>query len=199
MLSMLTIVLPLFALIFAGWIARRTGVLGPQAATELNRFVVYLALPALLFDIVAHADWADIWKPGFIAAFGLSCVVVFGFTLVVRWRGSHHLADAAIDGLNAGYANTGFMGIPLVLLVLGHDALPPAVIATIFTACVLFAAAIVLIEIGFQGQGRAHQIVWKVLKSLLRNPLIVSPILGALIPITGLTMPAPGETFFKLL
>ena len=71
MFSTLLIVLPIFALILAGWVTRKIGVLGAAATTELNRFVVYLALPALLFDIVAHAHWADIWQPGFIAAFGL--------------------------------------------------------------------------------------------------------------------------------
>jgi predicted permease len=55
------IVLPIFALIGAGWIARRSGVLGPHATGEINRFVVWLALPALLFDIVAKARWSD-WR-----------------------------------------------------------------------------------------------------------------------------------------
>jgi len=199
MLSALTVVFPVFALIFVGWLVRRWGILGAQATTEMNRFVVYLALPALLFDIVAHARWVDIWKPGFIAAFGVSCFVVFGITLLVRWRGSHHLADAAIDGLNAGYANTGFMGIPLVLLVLGQEAMPSALIVTIFTACILFGVAIVAIEIGLQTEGKAHQVIWKVVVSLSRNPLIIAPILGALIPLSGLTIPMPGETFLKLL
>lgn len=199
MFSALTVVFPVFALIFAGWLVRRCGILGAQATTEMNRFVVYLALPALLFDIVAHADWADIWKPGFITTFGLSCAVVFAVTLAVRWRGSHHLADAAIDGLNAGYANVGFMGIPLALLVLGQEAMPSVLIAIIFTTCVLFAFAIVLIEIGLQADGSIFQIIWKVMLSLLRNPLIVSPILGALVPLCGLSIPASGETFLKLL
>lgn len=199
MFSALTVVFPVFALIFAGWLVRRCGILGAQATTEMNRFVVYLALPALLFDIVAHADWADIWKPGFIITFGLSCAVVFAVTLAVRWRGSHHLADAAIDGLNAGYANVGFMGIPLALLVLGQEAMPSVLIAIIFTTCVLFAFAIVLIEIALQADGSLFQIVWKVVLSLLRNPLIVSPILGALVPLCGLSIPASGETFLKLL
>ncbi len=61
MLSTLLIVLPIFALVFAGWLTRRIGVLGPNATTELNRFVVYLALPALLFDITSHAHWSDLW------------------------------------------------------------------------------------------------------------------------------------------
>src|ERR1700760_1451651 len=101
MFSTLMIVLPIFALIFAGWLARRIGVLGPHATTELNRFVVYLALPALLFDIVAHARWVDLWQPGFIASFGLSVAVIFVITVALRLRRPRHLADAAIDGLNA--------------------------------------------------------------------------------------------------
>jgi malonate transporter and related proteins len=106
MLSTLTVVLPIFALIFAGWLARRIGVLGEHATTELNRFVVYLALPALLFDIIAKARWSDIWQPAFIATFGLGVAVVFVITLMIRLNRPRHLADAAIDALNASYANT---------------------------------------------------------------------------------------------
>ncbi len=47
-------------------------------------------------------------------------------------------AQACIEGLDAGYSNVGFMGIPLCLLVIGPASLPAAVIATLFTACVLF-------------------------------------------------------------
>src|SRR5262245_31604856 len=103
MLSVLTTVLPIFALIFAGWGARRIGVLGPHATGELNRFVVYLALPALLFEIIATARWAEIWRPGFVAAFGLGAAAVFAATVLARlWR-ARPLADAAVDGLNAAY------------------------------------------------------------------------------------------------
>ena len=199
MLATLTVVLPIFALIFAGWLARRIGVLGPNATTELNRFVVYLALPALLFDIVAHARWADVWQPGFIAAFGLSGGLIFGLTVALRLRRPRHLADAAIDGLNAGYANTGFIGFPLVLVALGRDALAPTLIATIITVCILFAVAIVLIEIGLQTETRRTHLVAKVGRSLLRNPLLVAPALGALVPLLGLEIPDPAETFLKLL
>jgi predicted permease len=182
MLSTLVVVLPIFALIFAGWLAGRIGVLGPHATTELNRFVVFLALPALLLDIVAHAKWADVWQPGFVATFGLGAALVFGLTLAVRLRRPRHLADAAIDGLNAGYANTGFVGFPLALVALGRESLAPTLIATIITVCILFGVAIVLIE-----------------TSLLRNPLLVAPVLGALIPIAGLGVPDPAESFLKLL
>ncbi len=199
MLSTLSVVLPIFALIFAGWVTRRIGVLGPQATSELNRFVIYLALPALLFDIIAHASWVDLWQPGFVAAFGLGTALVFCMTIALRLRRPRHLADAAIDGLNAGYANTGFVGFPLALVALGRDALAPTLIATILTACVLFAAAIVLIETGLQTEKRPAHLALKVGSSLVRNPLLMAPVLGALVPLTGQTVPAPAESFLKLL
>ena len=55
MISNLLVVAPIFSLILVGWIARRKGALGPAATREVNRLVVYLALPALLFDIMAGA------------------------------------------------------------------------------------------------------------------------------------------------
>lgn len=199
MLSTLLIVLPIFALVLAGWIARRTGVLGPNATTELNRFVVYLALPALLFDITSHAHWSDLWQPGFIAVFGISTLLVFVVTVAVRARGPRHLADAAIDGLNAGYANTAYMGFPITLAVLGHQALAPTTIASIITVCVMFGIAIVLIEIGLQSEARTLHLAMKVGRSLCRNPLLVAPALGALFPIAGVEFPAPAESFLKML
>lgn len=135
----LPIILPIFALIFAGWFARRIGTLGDQAASELNRFVVYLALPVLLFDIVAHASWSEIWNPAFIAVFGLGAASVFIVVVVTSYCSTRSLLDGALDGLNAAYANTRFVGFPLVLAVLGRSALVPTLIATVLTVCVLFA------------------------------------------------------------
>ncbi len=180
MLSPLAVILPIFALIFAGWLARRTGVLGLHTTTELNRFVVYLALPALLFDIVAHVRWDDIWQLAFIGAFGLSALAVFALTIILRLRRSRHLADATLDGLNAGYANTGFIGLPLAAIVLGEQALAPTLIATILTVCVLFAIGIVLIEIGLQAEKRSWRLVVKAGRQLLRNPLVIAPFAGPL-------------------
>lgn len=194
-LSTLLIVLPIFALVLAGWLARRIGVLGPNATTELNRFVVYLALPALLFDITSHAHWSDLWQPGFIAVFGISTLLIFVVTVAARLRGPRHLADAAIDGLNAGYANTAYMGFPITLAVLGHQALAPTTIASIITVCVVFGIAIILIEVGLQSEARALHLFKKVGKSLACNPLLVAPALGALFPITGFEVPAKLKRF----
>ncbi|MCW1884220.1 AEC family transporter [Luteolibacter flavescens] len=199
MISTLLIVLPVFGLILTGWLVRRMGVLGPQAASELNRFVVYLALPALLFDIVARARPAEIWQPGFIVSFGLGCVLVFAATLWIRWRSERHLADAAIDALGSSYANTGYIGFPLALAVFGPAALAPTLIASMITVCAIFAVAIVLIEIGIQGERRPGPLLWKTGKSLAKNPLLVAPLLGAIFPLTGAQLPESAGSYLKLL
>jgi predicted permease len=199
MLTTFFIVFPIFALIFLGFGARRAGVLGPHATTELNRFVVYLALPALLFDIMAHTGWARLDQPAFAAVFALSCFIVFALTVLLRLNGSRHLADVSIDGLNAGYGNTGFIGFPLSLIIFGRGSLGLTTIAAIITVCVLFAVAIVLIEIGLQTEARPAHLMLKVGRSLIRNPLLVAPVLGAVWATTGLRVPVSAETFLRLL
>lgn len=199
MLTNLLIVLPIFSLILAGWIARKSGALGPNATREVNRLVVYLALPALLFDIMANAKTEQIWQPGFILAFSAGCAVIFAGTLLWRMAKGRHLADAAIDALNASYANTGFVGFPLVLSLVGDSGMAPTLIATILTVCVLFAVAIILIEVGLQSETRRRDIVFKTFASLCKNPLLVAPVLGAIFMLSGWALPQPVHTFMKLL
>lgn len=199
MISHLFVVAPIFSLILAGWIARRTGWLGPAATREVNRLVVYLALPALLFDIMAGAELSEIWQPRFMLAFGAGCAAVFCFTLALRMGQGRGLADAAIDGLNASYANTGFMGFPLVLAVVGETGMGPTLVATILTVSVLFAVAIVLIECGAQAGARPHLVALRTAKSLVKNPLLIAPALGAVALAAGFHPPAPMERFLDLL
>jgi predicted permease len=199
MLSTLEILLPVFGLIFAGFACRRRGVLGPNAASELNRFVVWLALPALLFDTMAHATWLQLYQPAFVATFSIACVSVFALILAMRLMSGRHLADASVDAIAASYPNTGYIGFPLGMIAFGSASLTPTTIATILVACVLFALAIVLIEIGLQTERTPHKLGLKVLRSLARNPLIASPIAGVLFASIHVPLPASAETFLKLL
>ncbi|KMZ13009.1 Transporter [Candidatus Burkholderia humilis] len=198
-MPLFTIILPIFSLIFVGYACRRFNKLGPAAASELNRFVVFLALPALLFDIMAKTPWHTLDQPAFIAAFGIGSAAVFFATLVVRLMQSRHLADASIDGLNAAYPNTGFGALPLCLLAFGKESIAPAVIATILTVCVLFAVAIVLIEFGLQTEKHIGATLSRVGLSLVKNPLLIAPVAGALVSGSGVKVPEGGEALLKLL
>lgn len=199
MLSILSLVIPVFALIGSGYLARRVGVIGPQAVSELNRVVVYLALPALLFDIMAHAQPSELAQWGFILAFGLACGVVFYGTLAVGLIAGRPLASASLDGLIGSYANTAYMGFPVLLMLFGNDSLVPVTIASILTVCVLFASAIVLIEVGSHRQVHPGALALKVIGSLSRNPLLIAPVAGVLYGATGIGVPVEAKAFLKLL
>jgi malonate transporter and related proteins len=182
MLIMLTspsVVFPVFAVIVAGFACGRLGLLGPTASSELNRFVVYLGLPALLFQVMAEANWPVLWQPGFMASFAIGIAVIFGGTLIYQVASGRHLTDASIDALNAGYANVGYIGFPLCELIFGRQSLALVTIATIMTVSVLFAVAIIFVEIGLQAERRPHRLLLKIGKALIRNPLLVAPLLGA--------------------
>jgi predicted permease len=199
MTSTVTVVLPIFALVLAGFLCRRLGVLGPGATSELNRFVVYLALPAVLLEVMSHATWSQLYQPGFVATFGVSCACVYALTVVARRRAGRPLVDASIDGLNAAYANAGFIGLPLCLAAFGRESLPAATIAMILTVCVLFAVAIILIETGLQSEVRPAHVAIAVGRSLIRNPLLLAPLLGIVLSATGVAMPAALDRFLAML
>ena len=190
MFYVFNVVFPVFALILIGYVCGRTGKLGESASTELNRFVVWLALPAQLFHFASSSSWQTLWQPGFIAAFFLSCLAVFILVLVLSWVRNRDLAAASFSGLSASYSNTGYMGIPLCVLALGQDGLAPAIIST-FIVFVMFALATVLIEIGILSHKKSHEIFWSVIKSLCTNPLLIAPVAGLLWASTDLVLYDP--------
>nr|WP_244537980.1 AEC family transporter [Mesorhizobium sp. YR577] len=91
------------------------------------------------------------------------------------------------------------MGFPIALYALGKDALIPTTIAAIITMCVIFAVTIIIVEIGLQTERHPRHLIIKVGKSLIKNPLLVAPALGALFPLTGVAVPATVETYLKLM
>ncbi|NLC23737.1 MAG: AEC family transporter [Oxalobacter sp.] len=199
MLEVANIVLPVFALIALGYVFRRTGIMSAAAITELNRFVVYLALPALTIDIIISSSIEALWQPGFIIAFEIAVAVLFIPVLLFHWMKSKNLARATIDATAASYANTGYIGIPLCLLAFGKESLPPAVIAGILTVSFNFAFSIILMEISSK-KGASIGAAFKDLAvSLIKNPLIVSPVIGGIMLASGIHFPGSVTQGIKLL
>lgn len=196
--AVVTAALPVFALILTGWLAARLGVLGAAATDALNRYVVYLSLPALLFRAMANADTGQVpW--GFVASFAGGIAITFAAACLHPGRRRQGLTDLAIEGLAASYTNAGYMGIPLCLALLGPASLAPAVITTLLTACGLFGVAIALIEFD-QHRGRHLGITLaKVMRALVRNPLLIAPLLGLACAGSGVSLPVGLDRYVELL
>jgi malonate transporter and related proteins len=197
--AVLNSALPIFALILTGFICGYFGVFDRTATDNLNRFAVYLALPSLMFVAMSKITPDQVRELGFVGAFvgGFSASFAVAFA-ISRLRG-RRVANASIEGLDAGYSNVGFMGIPMCLLVFGPESAPVSIIATLFTACVLFLFAVVIVEIDLQ-KGPSFWSTWnKVVSSLLRSPLLIAPVAGLAIGLSGLRLPAPLVSFTTLL
>lgn len=189
---------PVFALILAGYLAARKRILGPEASIHLNAYVVWLALPALLFHAMATVPWEQLNQLGFILATVGGMLATFaGFMMWQRRRFS--MPDNSVASLAASYSNTGYMGLPLCILAYGPQGAIPAVISMILTACVLFALSIVCLESGLQ----THASIWGSLRhtlvALLKNPLIVSPLAGILLSALDIPLPAALAELTRLL
>ena len=198
-------VLPVFALIGVGYAAGARGLLDAGVTDALNRFVVWLALPALLFGATARMSLADVDHPGFALAAAGGMAGTFALSMLLDRRRGTRLTDRAIEGLDAAYGNTGFLGIPLGLALFGQAVLPALVISTLLTTCLLFGLAVVLIEVdlaagrpGASAQGLRATLL-KAGGSLARNPLLAAPVLGGLWAATGLALPLPADRFVTLL
>ncbi len=191
--------MPIFALILCGWTIRRLRWVGDSTTVELNKFVVILALPALLFDTVANAQWKELWFPDFISLFLISTFLIFVLTIGLSHKAQKSLSDATIDGLNASYANTGFMGFPLLLAVAGDSAKPLVLIATLITVCVLFALAILLLEISYQATAPRKQLALNIASKLLKNPIVLAPLFASFFPLSGFKIPDMINIPFHLL
>jgi malonate transporter and related proteins len=191
--------IPIFALILIGFLSARFGGFDPRATDNLNRFAVYLALPALMFIAMSKITPEQVRQLGFFGAFlgGIALTFALGFTLRrIRERG---VANASIEGLDASYSNVGFMGIPLCLLALGPESVPVAIIATLLTACVLFLFAIILIEFELGKGVTLLHTIRKAALSLVRSPLLIAPSAGLFLGLSGLSMPAPAAQLATLL
>ncbi len=200
MSTVLGTALPVFALILLGYVGARRHWLGPAASATLNRFVGSMALPALLFLAMARIAWEDLRETGYVAAFGLATLLTFAISLwLVRDR-ALAVADRAVHGLSASYANAGFMGIPLCLAVLGPDSLAPAVLATLMTAGAQFALVTGWVELATQREaGSAWRAVAGTLRAMARNPLLVAPVAGLAWSASGVALPMALERTADLL
>jgi predicted permease len=192
------ILAPIFGLIALAYASRKFNVLGPSAYIELNRYVASLALPALIFENVAHVKPAELNQPGFLGAFAIAALVIFALPIFFA-RGDRAFGDRALDGLSGCYPNTGYIGFPLAFLAFGPVSGPGATIAAVFTTCVLFGIAIALLEWDLHRGHAFGAAVVKVSSSLLRNPIVLAPIFALPVTFGWVEMPAAADRVVKLL
>jgi malonate transporter len=198
--SILNTALPFFALIFCGYGAGRLRLLDETAAAGVNTFVFYFALPAFLFGLMSSSPIGEVVNAPFVGAYLTASLALFALTALVGIQLFEiGRAEAAVQGLAAVLANTGYMGIPLISAVFGREAAVPIVVGLTLDGVLMIPLGIVIIE---SSKGRAESLTRTALatiSALARNPLILSIFAGLAVSTTGFNPPTPLGNFLDLL
>jgi len=196
MAPIINVVLPVFAIMLAGYVAGRSGLLGDASSEALNRFVYYVALPALFFVSLARSGTGDALNWSFIAALGGGFAATFLIaTAVAAFAFPNRLGALGLHGLGAIFSNTGYMGIPLLITAFGEPGKLPAIIGTVMTGAIIMPIGIVIIELDLGRGARPLAVVTRVFTAVARNPLVLSAGAGLLVSLLALPLPQPVATF----
>ncbi|MEC7210434.1 MAG: AEC family transporter [Pseudomonadota bacterium] len=193
----LSLTIPFFALIFLGMICRRVGFVGPADARTLSRFAFFVAMPVMVFVKIGAGNAVEILNWGFIWRYELATVIIFvGAAFLARPLFRLTRLEGGMFGLNAAYPNYGYIGVPLAILAFGDAAaLPMAVILALDTVVLLVLTGYFVAAEG----GALGQTVWRALKTVSRNPLLISAVLGLAFAATGLSLPPVVDVLLNML
>jgi predicted permease len=207
MQAIFAVTLPFFALVLMGWLAAHRGVLPASAIPGLNGFVLFFALPAMLLRFGMSTPLAELFNPVVLGVYLVAATVVVSITLALTWREpACSLKDASFGALVAAFPNSGFMGVPLLVALMGPAAAGP-VICTVLadmivttSMCVGLAQSRESVRPGtLSRDGGFQAAMGKALRGAVSNPLPWSIGVGLLIRLSGVTLPSPLLRIVQLL
>lgn len=189
--DLLTLTVPLFLLIGLGFAAVRSGLFDETQVRTLGHFVLYIALPALIVRAFAQRALGDVFDAHYVAAVALGAMVVFA----VGWMAARLMKlpreAAALAALGMTGSNSGYIGYPLAVLVIGPGAAVALALNMLVENLLVIPLALALAEsAASSGQGwrRAAR---ETAQRLSRSPLILSIGTGVLLSSFELSLPAP--------
>jgi len=198
MLDIFLRTLPFFAIIGLGYGAGRVKFFGPEATAYLTRFVFYFALSAMLFRFSANLSLADIWDWPFVFAYLSGSMVVYLIATLVAVLRKRSIAEAAVEAQCAVIGNVGFLGIPMLVALLGDGAVGP-IMLVLATDLIVFGSIIVILITGSRDGRMRIGVLRTVGLGLVKNPMIVSIVLGLAVSSLRLPIPAPVNDFLSIL
>lgn len=198
MLTIFLQTLPFFAIIALGYGAGRTGFFNEDATKYLTKFVFFFALSAMIFRFAANIELSEVWDARLIAAYLWGTAFVYGIATIVGFLRNLNVATNAIEAQCAVIGNIGFLGIPMLTLILGEAAVGP-IMMMLAVDLIIFSSLVVILVTGSQDGQMSIRILETVGLGLVKNPMIVAMTLGLLCSGFDLTIPVPLNEFLAIL
>lgn len=201
---------PIFAVVALGFAAARWRLVGTEGLAAFASYAFNLALPALVTSLLSRQPLAHAFDPRFFAALLGAGVAVFAavavLTAVLARPG---LAVAGAHAQAATTGNLGFLGVPLLLAVLGERSAGPIAMGVLAEVGLLMPLGIAFMRLGQRpvpgagAPGAAPEarrgLARDLVGATLLNPIVVGVILGAAIGLSGLHLPGPLDRFLAFL
>ena len=219
MLAILATTFPFFALVLCGYLAVRRQMLPQLAIPGMNGFVLYFALPCLLYRFGSSTPIGQLLDPGVFGVYLLSGLLMVGLTMVLSLPRRGDWNNSAFGALVAAFPNTGFMGVPLLVALVGPRASGPIMVTLVIDLIIITSLCVALSRLGSsggQGEGpgatqgaaqrgavggtqRSTTALRHALAGMARNPMPWAILLGALASAAGVQLPGPIERTVALL
>lgn len=193
MTAVYSLLAPVFVLILVGGLAVRSGLFSASGLPALNRFVLIICVPVLIFSALSQVGSFSAMNWPFIFLFaGLSlvtnaCVALF---LKLLWR--YKTVDAIVLSFGAGTPNSIFLGYPIASLI------DPNAAATIFAWYIVGDTLIVIPLMTALAEGVStgprDGFLRRLLLPLLRNPVLIGLAIGAAFLLVGQPLPEALDT-----
>lgn len=195
MLAILLVTFPFFALVLCGYVAARRGWLPQAAIPGLNTFVLYFALPCMLYRFGSTTPIGQFANASVVGVYMVCAATMVAFTVAVTMNRRIDWNDAAFGALVAAFPNTGYMGVPLLVALLGTGAAGPAIVTILVDLLFTTSLCIALSRLGAAGTHGAEVAFRNALRGMLSNPMPWAIVLGALASAFAIELWAPvGQT-----
>ncbi len=198
MIDILLKTLPFFAILGLGYGAAKSGFFSQSGTAYLTKFVFYFALPAMIFRFAAGLPLAEVFQGPTVLAYLAGTAAVYSLaTAGAVFRGVG-VEEAAIEAQSAAIGNVGFLGIPLLLRLLGPEAIGPLMVV-LATDLIVFGSLIVVIVSARRSGHFSLRVLVPVGIGLLKNPMVMAMALGIIWAWRAFAVPAPMDEFLTLL
>ena len=190
--------IPFFALIGLGYSAAIVKFFSAEATTYLTRFVFYFALSAMLFRFSSDLSLGELYDPQFILAYLSASIVVYLLATAVAMFKNKPSSEAAVEAQCSVIGNVGFLGIPMLAILMGAKAVG-FIMIILAVDLIVFGSLIILIIVVSKDKKLDIFLFYRLLIGLLKNPMIVSIICGLLWSASGWSLPGPVSDFIIML
>lgn len=185
------VLLPIFILLFLGYLSVKISLINKEQISALSAFVIRISLPALLLVALASKDLHEIWYPSYFFVYaGVSFVLYLLVFLVFYYVFKHKFSHSAVFAMGGAMSNTGFIGTAILTLLMGNQATIYISLTLIVENVIIVTMVLALAEAGLQQQKNIALLLRQTLLKLLKNPVILSVLLGLSLAFLQVKLPA---------